>query len=188
MCRTGEHERWHLVQGVLGRGAGAEGWGAAGDSVAGRGREGPGDRRKRLFPEISQRISSQASTGVRALKKLAPFSRAFPPPENLQRSRGLCPPEVTSVLTAPGRDSPGIWGTPWGWLRSRRPGGRIVCPSVTRCRGLSLPRSRSRRCRVTFITLWLQFSRGRPGGVGAEGALPERVGCRELLWDQKSEL
>uniref|UniRef100_A0A8C0FRA5 Pleckstrin homology domain containing J1 n=1 Tax=Bubo bubo TaxID=30461 RepID=A0A8C0FRA5_BUBBB len=27
-----------------------------------------------------------------------------------------------------------------------------------------------------FVTLWLQLSRGQPGGVSAEGALPEPVG------------
>lgn len=106
------------------RGAGAEGWGAAGNSVAGWGHKRPRYRRK-LFPEVSRQISLQTSTGVQVLKKLLPLSWAFPAPEDLQRSAGLCPSEVTSVLAAPGRGSPRVWSVPWEWPRFRRP--RPVC-------------------------------------------------------------
>lgn len=107
----------------------------AGDSVAGRGHEGPGDWRKWLFPEISQQISLQTSAAVQMLKKLLPLSWAFPPPKDLQRSGGLCHSEVTFVLAAPGRASPRVWSVPWGWLRSRRLQ-RVhvhdtVCPEAT---------------------------------------------------------
>lgn len=71
-----------VVSGSGGGGAGVEGWGVAGATGC-RGHEGPGDQRKRLFPEISQQISLQTSTGVRALKELAPLSRVFPPPKDL---------------------------------------------------------------------------------------------------------